>query len=239
MSSETNVCNINITRRPWENGLNWIPDPAPTHSRDHGKQAEKEEEENRPPTFQPPKLPRKIRPRRRKREHRQQHLPSANRNSPGIDLRPREMRRTPVSHSQPLQHPQHPRPAANENLSQVNLPDQADHGRLYKQAPPSRVEESTNDLVETTSPGHLPPSALSGRVETTSLGRPHTPELAKALTQSFPVSHGPIKDEFKLTLKEELSPSYRAAATRCLTTCRLLHEQPSLTQSLKWDLSLQ
>ena len=96
-----------------------------------------------------------------------------------------------------------------------------------------------NDLVETTSPGYLPPSALSGRIETTSLGRPHTPELAKALTQSSPVSHRPIKDEFKLTLKEELSPSYRAAATWCPTTRRPLHSLPSLTQSLKWDLSLQ
>ena len=35
------------------------------------------------------------------------------------------------------------RPAANENSSRVNLPDQADHGRLYKWAPPSRVKEST------------------------------------------------------------------------------------------------
>ena len=84
-----------VTGRPWESRLNWIPDPASTPSRDHGKQTEKEEEENRPPTSQPPKLPRKIRPQRRKREHHQQHLPGANGNSPGIDLRPREMRRTP------------------------------------------------------------------------------------------------------------------------------------------------
>ena len=25
-----------VTDRPWENGLNWIPDPAPATSRDHG-----------------------------------------------------------------------------------------------------------------------------------------------------------------------------------------------------------
>ena len=37
-----------------------------------------------------------------------------------------------------------------------------------------------NNLVEPTSPGHLPPSALSGHVETTSPDHPHTPELAKA-----------------------------------------------------------
>ena len=47
---------------------------------------------------------------------------------------------------------------------------------------------SQNDLVETTSLGHLPSSALSGCVETTSLGHPHIPELAKARTQSSPVS---------------------------------------------------
>ena len=96
-----------------------------------------------PPTSQPPKLPRKIRPRRRKREPHQQHLPGTNGNSPGIDLRPREMKRTPVKHPQPLQHPQYPRPAANKNLSRVNLLYQADHGRLYKQVPLSRFKEST------------------------------------------------------------------------------------------------
>ena len=41
-----------------------------------------------------------------------------------------------------------------------------------------------NDLVETTSLDHLPPSALSGLVKTTSPGHHHIPELAKALTQS-------------------------------------------------------
>ena len=96
-----------------------------------------------------------------------------------------------------------------------------------------------NDLVETTTPGHLLPSALIGHVETTFPGRPDTPELAKARTQSSPVSHGPIKDVLRLTLKEELSPSYRAAATRGLTSRRPLHAQPILTQSLKWDLRLQ
>ena len=51
--------------------------------------------------------------------------------------------RTSVKHPQPPQHPQHPRPAAKDNSSQVNLPDQAVHGRLYERAPPSRVKEST------------------------------------------------------------------------------------------------
>ena len=119
------------------------PTQPPTPSRDHGKKEEKEEEENRPPASQPSRIPRKIRPRRRKREHHQQHLPGANGNSPGIDLRPRWMKRTPQKHPQPPKHPQHPRPAANENSSGVNLQGQADHGWLYKQAPPSRVKEST------------------------------------------------------------------------------------------------
>ena len=88
-----------------------------------------------------------------------------------------------------------------------------------------------NDLVETTTPGHLPPSALSGHVETTSPGHPHTPELAKALTHSSHFSHGPIEVVLRLDLKEELSPSNRAAATRWVITRRPLHAQSILTQS--------
>ena len=122
--------------------------PGPRYFRDHGKkreiEEEKEEEQNRPPASQPSKIPRKIRPRRRKRARHQQHLPGANRNSPGIDLRPRWMKRTPQKHPQPPKHPQHPlSAAANENSSRANLWDQADPGRLYKQAQPSRVKEST------------------------------------------------------------------------------------------------
>ena len=81
-------------------------------------------------------MPRKVRPRRRKREHRQQHLPGTNGNLPGINLQPRGMKRTPVKH------PQHPRPAPNENLSWVDPWNQADPGRLYKQAQRSRGKES-------------------------------------------------------------------------------------------------
>ena len=60
-----------VTGQPWENRLNWIPDPAPATSRDQSKkreiEEEKEEEQNRPPASQPSKIPRKIRPRRRRR----------------------------------------------------------------------------------------------------------------------------------------------------------------------------
>ena len=81
-----------------------------------------------------------------------------------------------------------------------------------------------NDLVETASPGHLPPSALSGSIETTSLGRP--------IGQQTKIS-------LWLTLQEKLSHSHRAAATRSHTTRRPLHALPCLTWSLKWDSSLQ
>ena len=66
-----------------------------------------------------------------------------NENLPGIDLRPRWMNRMPQNHPQPPQHPQHPLSAANENSSRVSLWNQADPGRLYKQAQGSRVKEST------------------------------------------------------------------------------------------------
>ena len=79
-----------------------------------------------------------MRPRRRKRAQQKHHLPGTNENSPGTDLRPRWMRRTPQKH------PQHPLPVtANENSSGVNLWNQVDPGRLYKQAQGSRVRQSS------------------------------------------------------------------------------------------------
>ena len=56
------------------------------------------------------------------------------------------MKRTSQKHPQPPQnpqHPQHPFSAANENSSQVDPWNQADPGRLYKQAQRSRGKEST------------------------------------------------------------------------------------------------
>ena len=52
------------------------------------------------------------------------------------------MKRTPQKHPQPPQHPQHPLSAANENLSRVNLWNQADPGQLYKQAQRNRGKKS-------------------------------------------------------------------------------------------------
>ena len=141
---------IFVTGRPWENRLNWIPDPAPATSRDHGMEQSplstgpegpKEEKENRPPASHPPRIPRKMRPRRRKQTQQKHHLPGTNENSPGTDLRPRWMKRTPQKHPQ---HPQHPLPVtANENSPGANLWNQVAPGRLYKQAQGSRVKQSS------------------------------------------------------------------------------------------------
>ena len=138
---------IIVTGRPWENGLNWIPDPAPATSRDHGigqsplstgPEGSKEEKENRPPTSHPP---RKIRPRRRKWAQQKHPFPGTNKNLPGTDLRPRWMKRTPQKHPQ---HPKHPLPVtANENSPGANLWNQVDPGQLYKQAQGSRVKQSS------------------------------------------------------------------------------------------------
>ena len=52
-----------VTGQPWENGLNWIPDPAPTTSRDHSiekltlspEPERPKEKENHPPCISPTK----------------------------------------------------------------------------------------------------------------------------------------------------------------------------------------
>ena len=138
----------------------------------------KEEEENRPPTSHSSRIPRKIRPRRRKWTSRQQHLPGTNENSPGIDLRPMWMKRTPPKHPQPPQQPMRIR------LGSISGTKLTLAGFISR---PKEAESRNppNDLVETTSPDHLPPSSLNGLVETTSPGPHHIPELAKALTQSL------------------------------------------------------
>ena len=224
-----------VTGWLWENRLNWIPDPAPATSRDHGikqsplPEGPKEEEVNRPSASHPSRIPRKIRPRRRKRTHQKQHLPGTNEISPGIDLRPRWMKRTPQKHPQHPQHPQHPLPVtANENS-----PGLIPGTRLILAGFISRLKEAgssnpANDLVETTSPGHHSCSTQSGLVETTS-PRPRQ-GLAKALLLSYCFSHRPVEvipscHQLRLSLKEELSPSVRATATRCPITCSHSHAQ--------------
>ena len=126
-----------MTRPPLERRLNWVPDPAPTPPRDHGK-------ENHPPAAEPRKLPRKIRPRRKRKEHH--HHPGTSGSAPGTSQPPRCSMSTTVKHLQPPQLPQHPQPprsAANQNSSRPNLLDQAELGRLYKPAHSSLSKEST------------------------------------------------------------------------------------------------
>ena len=150
-----------------ERRLNWVPDPAPTPTRDHGK-------ENHPPSSEPRKLPRKMRSRRRKREHHQR-LPGANGNMPGTSQPPRGRMSTSVKHPQLPQLPQHPQPprsAANENSPRANLPDQADLAGFISGPLPASARNPQQDLVETTSPGQRSPSDQSDLIETTSLGRP-------------------------------------------------------------------
>ena len=109
---------------PGKMELNWIPDPAPATSRDHGIEQlplstgpeGPKEEENCPPASHPPRIPRKLRPRWRKWTQQKHPLPGTNRNSPGTDLRPRWMKRTPQKH------PQRPLPVtANENSPAADL----------------------------------------------------------------------------------------------------------------------
>ena len=117
-----------MTRPPLERRLNWVPDPAPTPPRDHGK-------ENHPPAAEPHKLPRKMRPQRKRKEHHQH--PCASGSAPGTSQPPRCSMSALVKHLQPPQLPQHPQPpcsAANQNSSRPNLLDQAELGRLYKPA---------------------------------------------------------------------------------------------------------
>ena len=126
-----------MTRPPLERRLNWVPDPAPIPPRDHGK-------ENHPPATEPRKLPRKVRPRRKRKEHHQH--PGASGSAPGTSQPPRCRMSTQVKHPQlpqPPQHPQPPHSAANQISPRPNLMDQAELGRLYKQAHSSLSKEST------------------------------------------------------------------------------------------------
>ena len=117
-----------MTRPPLERHLNWVPEPAPTPPRDHGK-------ENHPPAAEPRKLPRKMRRRRKRREHH--HHPGASGSAPATTQSPR------CTMSASVKHPQPPRSAANHNSAKPNLLDQAELGRLYKPACSSLSKEST------------------------------------------------------------------------------------------------
>ena len=115
---------LTVTRPPLERRLNWVPDPALTPPRDHGK-------ENHPPAAETRKLPRKMTPRRKRKEHHQ--LPGASGSAPGTSQPPRCSISTREKHPQLPQHPQPPHSAANQKLSRPNLLDQAELGPFQPQ----------------------------------------------------------------------------------------------------------
>ena len=129
---------------PWNSHINWIPDPAPLPSRDHGNlnspsPSRDHGKENLPPQDAPHKLPRKLRPRRRKEK---QSGPAANHNSPSrmtgsqpaTSGSPGSAMRAPVKHPLTFQRSQHPRLTTNHNSEHRFDQDHPESGRLYKQA---------------------------------------------------------------------------------------------------------
>ena len=154
---------------PWNSHINWIPDPAPPPSRDHGNlnfpspsrdhgtqdtpppSRDHGKENLPPPQDAPRKLPRKLRPRRRKEK---QSGPAANHNlpsretgsRPGTGGSPGSVMRATVKHPQTFQcsqHPQHPGLTANQNSGRQFDPDHPESGRLYKPARSSIQQDST------------------------------------------------------------------------------------------------
>ena len=120
-----------------ERRLNWIPDPALTPPRNHGK-------ENHTPPAEPSKLLRKMRPHRKRKEHH--HHLGASGSTPGTSQPPRCSMSASVKHPQPPQLPQHPQPprsAANHNSARPDLLDQAKLGRLYKPTCSSLSKDTT------------------------------------------------------------------------------------------------
>ena len=152
---------------PWNSHLNWIPDPAPPLTRDHGNissppsprdhstrstppPSRDHGKENVPPQDAPHQLPRKMQPRRRKEKW---PGPTANHNSPsretgsqpGTGRSPRSAMRAPVKH--PLTIPrshlsQPPMLTANHNSECRFDPDHPEFGCLYTPASSSIQQDS-------------------------------------------------------------------------------------------------
>ena len=173
-----------VTRRPWENHLNWIPDPAPNPSRDHGKMMEKKEE-NRPLHLSHPRCPERYGPGGEREsiassifQDPMKTLLELTSDPGGWSGRQWSIPSLPSFHSIhsiPAKQPIRIRPGSIPGTKLIL----ASYIRRPKEA---EARNPPNNLVETTSPDHLPPSALNGLVETTSLGPHHSPELAKVLT---------------------------------------------------------
>ena len=139
---------------PWNSHINWIPDPAPLPSRDHGNlnsPSPSRDHGLKTPQDAPRKLPRKLRPRRRKEK---QSRPAANHNlpsretgcQPGTSGSPGSAMRALVKHPltfQRSQHPQHPWLTANHYSERRFDRDHPESGCLYKPARPSIQQDST------------------------------------------------------------------------------------------------
>ena len=142
-----------MTRPPLERHLNWVPDPAPTLPRDHGK-------ENHPPAAEPHKLPRKMRPRRKSKEYH--HHPGASGSAPGTSQSPR------CSTSALVKHPQLPQllqPIIIQH-SLISWTRLNSAGYINRPVPAS-ARNPLPDLADTTSPGLTSPStAHSNLIET-------------------------------------------------------------------------
>ena len=151
---------VDVAYPPWNSHINWIPDPVPSPSRDHGDLTspspsrdhgiQTHGKENLLPQDAPRKFPRKLRPRRRKEK---QSGPAANHNSlsretgsqPGTSGSPGSVMRAPVKHPltfQRSQHPQHSRLTANHNSEHRFDPDHPESGRLYIPARSSIQQDS-------------------------------------------------------------------------------------------------
>ena len=153
-------CIYIVAYPPWNSHINWIPDPAPPPSRDHGDLTspspsrdhgiQTHGKENLPPQDAPRKLPRKLRLRRRKEKQSgpavNHNLPSRETGSqPGTSGSPGSAMRASVKHPltfQHSQHPQHPRLTANHNSERRFDPDHPESGRLYKPARSSIQQDS-------------------------------------------------------------------------------------------------
>ena len=224
-----------VTDQPWENRLHWIPDTASAISRGHGIEQSplgtKEEKENHPPASDPPRVP-----RRRKRTQQKHHLPGTNENSPGTDLRPRRMKRTPQKHPQ---HPQHPLPVtANENSPGANSCNQADSGRLYKQAQGSRVKQSSKrPRRDCFSRSSLPLSSKRPRQDYFSETSSHTRACKGPVTELL--LQPQTRQGYTSVSSTQAEPQGGAISLPQSGCHSVFHHQQSLPRSARPDLILE
>ena len=174
-------------------------------------------------------------------------LPVANENSPGTDLRPRWMKRTPQKHPLPVAGTANtnspgtdllPPPLPSQPAARPTPWNPDNPGWLYKQAQGSRVKQfSKRPRRDYFSGSPLPLHSMRPRRDYFSETSLH-PKLAKDLSLSYYSSHRPVEvlppcHQARLGLKEVLFPSPRATATWCSITLSHSYTQLILTSSLK------